>query len=80
MLLEHELDCLVDATRESRRLAVPREGPGVPLGNDRGRLLVVQHELELGQLFVQVAPPPVQDVTVQVVLGPDISRGDASSP
>jgi hypothetical protein len=43
-----------------------RCAPGVPLGHHVIVVFVVENELEVSQFLVQVAPPRIQDVPVQI--------------
>jgi hypothetical protein len=59
--------------------AVPGQGDGVALGQDQLLVGVVEHELPLGEDVEQLRPVVVDELAVQVVLGPDLVRetGDA---
>jgi hypothetical protein len=68
---EGVLDEPVDAGRQSRHRAVPGARDRMALREHDVGLVVVEGELEIGELLVEAAPVFVEDVAVLVVLGPD---------
>ena len=62
----------VDAGPESRHRFVPVAGDRVAFCEDLVFFLVIQNELVFGKDLIQPAPMGVEDVTVQVVFGPDL--------
>ena len=80
VLTEDLLDRCVDPIRQRPIRTVPPERTGVSLGHHVIVLLVVQNELEVGQFLVQVSPPTIQHVPVQIVFRPNGLRRNATIP
>lgn len=62
----------VDAGPEVGVGAVPGRGDRVALGQDQLLTGVVEHELPVGEEVVQLRPVVVDELAMQVVLGPDL--------
>jgi hypothetical protein len=60
----------VDSVRKGLVVPVPPQWSRVSFGDHLVADLVVEHELELRELLVQMPPPPVEDISVQVVFRP----------